>query len=293
MAALAAPEHAAPGAARSAHRQPGRPARRRSVQVLSSSVQPGAERRRCQAGHTGADEPAGVERRAVERDGVGQPVARHHLGDERLAGRVVDGGREPGEQRDARRPSRAARRRSRRARRAASEDRARAVWVTARMRAWGSGRRSCPPTGRSSRNGRNCSPVTMPRAVEEWSGQLGEDQPVLGDPAHPGADVGDERAGGSRCGSCGCERGEGGAHSAATFVGSSRPGAGCPAPRGSGSATRTDIQASRRRRMSLSRASAVRRQREDHLAAVGGVVGALDEAALDQAGRRCGSCSGR
>ena len=53
-----------------------------------------------------------------------------------------------------------------------------------------------PANGASRRKGRNCSPVTMPSAAGRVVGQHGEHQPVLADPAHPGADVGDQRAGG-------------------------------------------------------------------------------------------------
>ena len=56
--------------------------------------------------------------------------------------------------------------------------------------------------------------------------------------------------------------------------------------------TRTDIQASRLRRMSLSSVGRVARQRQDHLAAVGGVVGALDETALDERGDGAGHAGG-
>ena len=51
-----------------------------------------------------------------------------------------------------------------------------------------------PPYADSSSIGRNCRAVVMPIATPGAAGQL-EHQPVLGDPLHPGADVGDEGAG--------------------------------------------------------------------------------------------------
>ena len=42
-------------------------------------------------------------------------------------------------------------------------------WVVSRMRRLLNRSAIIPVTGASSRNGRNCSPVTMPSALDEWS----------------------------------------------------------------------------------------------------------------------------
>ena len=59
-------------------------------------------------------------------------------------------------------------------------------------RRFGSRSAISPPYGASSSMGRNCRPVVMPTACAEWWVRIGQDQPVLGDPLHPGADVGDD-----------------------------------------------------------------------------------------------------
>ena len=53
-----------------------------------------------------------------------------------------------------------------------------------------------PASGASTRIGPNCSPVVMPTAMAEFVGEHREHEPVLGDPLHPGAGVGDDRPGG-------------------------------------------------------------------------------------------------
>ena len=167
------------------------------------------------------------------------------------------------------------------------------VWVTSRMRRLRKRSAISPAHGASSRKGRNCRPVTMPSAVDEWSVSTVRTSQSWRDPAHPGADVGDERAGRLDAVVADLERGEGGAHSLATRsrMAEAWRRTSCSSGGEVARAARTST-ASRLRRMSLSRVRRLAGERQDHLAAVGGVVGARDEAALDEARRRCGSCSG-
>ena len=127
---------------------------------------------------------------------LGRSSGVDHLADERLPGRRLEGGADAEEQREDVDVPLLRRRRSRRARRA--RPRGAAIISLGRAgaaAAWGSGRRSTPANGESSRIGRNCRPGGDAEGGAGVAGQQ-QDQPVLGDALHPGADVGHEAAGG-------------------------------------------------------------------------------------------------
>ena len=72
-------------------------AERRGVDQEDGS---GADEHDEEAGDGRSDDPAEVERRAVERDGVLQVVAADHLDDERLARGCIDGSADAEQQRE-------------------------------------------------------------------------------------------------------------------------------------------------------------------------------------------------
>ena len=87
-----------------------------------------------------------------------------------------------------------------------------ALWLSISSRRRSNRSASAPATGASSSIGANCRPVVMPTATAELVGQDGQDEPVLGDPLHPGAGVRHDRADGPEPVVGDAQRAEGGAH---------------------------------------------------------------------------------
>ena len=123
-----------------------------------------------QAGHRGPMSRPALNDALLRATALAQPVLGDHLGDEGLARRVVDGGRDALEEGDERRRATARRTPVRVSdgedQRGQAEQRSGCVSRMCRLR-----NRSAiiPVDRREQRNGRNCSPVTMPSAVDEWS----------------------------------------------------------------------------------------------------------------------------
>ena len=242
----------------------------------------GAEDLDQQAGQRRADHAAEVERRAVEADRVGQVVRADHLHDEGLPGRVVERGAQTEQGRededvpdrdDAGEVEHAERDRDQ-AHERLGEDQQLALGVAVgehpAPRAEEQHRQELQPGGDAERDA-----VVV--------GEL-DDQPVLGDALHPGADVRDHAPGVVDAVVAVAQRAERRAHRRV-----SRSITGAAARRTSrsswvSSASRRASQASRRRRSSLSSACALGGQRDQVLAAVRLVGGAQDQPTLLEAG---------
>ena len=213
----------------------------------------------------------------------GSLVHRHHLGDERLASRVVDSGDHPhGEREGVHVPEL----------RGAGDDEHTEDEAVEGEQALGDEEDPAlrvavgDGTGerREEEEGEELQAGDVAEVARGVVGEDGEDEPVLGYPSHPGPDVGEERAAGVDAVVADLEGAEGGAHSAATRARMAVASRRTSSSASSRPDSRTAIHWSRRRRMLPDGPSTGGREREHDLAPVVGVVGAGDEATFDERG---------